>query len=124
LKTDASVRIYGTVKNISQRNGKPTHVEAFREIISLKSDGRYEIADTDLSQLLGPVRLGHEPFGGDHFNIAYLLQMVLHESVLELAQWLKQATASETLCFAGGVALNCVLNNAIREAGILSSPQL
>lgn len=49
------------------------------------------------------------------------MQQVLQESVLSLASWLKRETQSDTLCFAGGVALNCVLNATIRDAGIFKN---
>jgi len=37
--------------------------------------------------------------------------------VLELCQWLHDATGQANLCMAGGVALNCVLNARIRDRG-------
>ena len=45
------------------------------------------------------------------------LQVVLEESVLELARWLHDASGCEDLCMAGGVALNCVMNARIRDRG-------
>jgi carbamoyltransferase len=41
----------------------------------------------------------------------------LEETVLKLVEWLHSATGESNLCLAGGVALNCVLNAAIRDMG-------
>ncbi len=37
--------------------------------------------------------------------------------MLEIVQWLYEATHAENLCMAGGVALNCVLNARVRDRG-------
>jgi len=52
-----------------------------------------------------------------HYDIAHSLQLVLEETVLELAIWLQQVTNADALCLAGGVALNCVLNAWLRDRG-------
>jgi carbamoyltransferase len=98
--------------------GKPTHLNVLRDLISMSDNGSYSIADVDLSEILGPQRRKNDPFTDAHFNIAQSMQAVLQECVLNLASWLKQATQSDTICLAGGVALNCVLNAAIRDSGI------
>jgi carbamoyltransferase len=95
--------------------GKPEFVKDFREIIQLGKNGQYRIEDERLEERFGPARLRHEEFTGHHFNIAYSLQKVLEESVLELTSWLRNETGQENLCLAGGVALNCVLNATIRD---------
>jgi carbamoyltransferase len=98
--------------------GKPVYVKALKEIISLSDNGQYRIEDVTLEDILGPQRKKDDPFTAQHFNIAHSMQAVLQESVLALAFWLKEETRSDALCFAGGVALNCVLNATIRDAGI------
>ncbi len=96
--------------------GDPVHVNVFRGAISLGSAGRYEIANIDLAQL-GPPRTRGAPLEKRHFDIARSLQLALEESAIELAAWLREASGSENLCMAGGVALNCVMNARIRDAG-------
>ena len=98
--------------------GEPVFAGAFRNLISLKGDGQYTVADTDLRVLFGPARERGGPMEKKHFDIARSLQLVLEESAIELARWLKQRTGSEHLCMAGGVALNCVMNARIRDAGL------
>src|SRR5437762_2750488 len=61
--------------------------------------------------------MGVETLPLHHFNLARSLQFALEETVLELVNWLHHQTNEENLCMAGGVALNCVLNAAIRDKG-------
>jgi carbamoyltransferase len=97
--------------------GKPEFADFFRDLIHVKADGTYTIDQVDFSNVLGPKRLRHEAFEGQHFNIAHSLQVVLQEVVLELTEWLYQETREHNLCLAGGVALNCVLNAHLRDHG-------
>jgi carbamoyltransferase len=101
--------------------GKPVFVNAFRSMIHLSDNGQYSINDEQMTELLGPARKKGDDFTAHHFNIAHSLQAVLQESVLELSSWLQKETGAENLCFAGGVALNCVLNARIRDAGIFKN---
>ncbi|MFL6574702.1 MAG: carbamoyltransferase, partial [Burkholderiales bacterium] len=66
----------------------------------------------------GPRRERGGPMEKKHFDIARSLQAVLEESALELAAWLARRTGSRNLCMAGGVALHCVMNARIRDAGV------
>jgi carbamoyltransferase len=45
------------------------------------------------------------------------VQRVLEEVLLELVSWLADRTNSDTLCLAGGVALNCVANTELFDHG-------
>jgi carbamoyltransferase len=95
--------------------GKPEFVNDFREMITIGNNGQYVIANENLEERFGARRLRSDPFTSHHFNIAQSLQLVLEETVLELTSWFHQATKMDTLCLAGGVALNCVLNARIRD---------
>ncbi len=97
--------------------GKPEFVNDFRDIIRLTGDGQYTVTDQNLTARFGPQRLRHEEFTRHHFNIAYSLQLVLEETLLELTDWLHKETQEDNLCMAGGVALNCVANARIRDNG-------
>jgi carbamoyltransferase len=51
-----------------------------------------------------------------HCNLAYAIQHITEEIVMKMAHEAKKITGSDTLCLAGGVALNCVANGKlIRE---------
>lgn len=97
--------------------GKPEFVAQFRSMIHVSDNGTYTIDDVDLEEFFGPRRKKSDEFTKHHFNVAYSLQCVLQETVLQLADWLYQKTREENLCLAGGVALNCVLNASLRDKG-------
>jgi carbamoyltransferase len=97
--------------------GKPRFVEAFRDIVQVMSDGGYRVEDARLVQRFGPARRKGDPFEDRHYDLARSLQQVLEETVLGLVGWLHETTGSRHLCMAGGVALNCVMNAAVRDRG-------
>ncbi|PJJ85040.1 carbamoyltransferase family protein [Mucilaginibacter auburnensis] len=101
--------------------GKKDFVKDFREIIQLGAKGQYTITNQSLVNRFGPQRLRHEEFTAHHFNIAHSLQAVLEETLLDLTSWLQRETNAGNLCMAGGVALNCVANARIRDAGIFKN---
>jgi carbamoyltransferase len=97
--------------------GRPRYVAAFREIIQVQGEGQYAIAPPRLTERLGPPRRRGAELEQRHYDIAHSLQVVLEETVLQLAHWLHKATTAQNLCLAGGVALNCVLNARLRDRG-------
>jgi len=97
--------------------GRPIHLDAFLAMIRVEDNGQYHIERHDFESLFGPARKRNAPLTQHHFEIAHSLQKALEETVLHLTEWLYQRTGEENLCLAGGVALNCVLNAAIRDKG-------
>jgi carbamoyltransferase len=97
--------------------GHPVYLDKFRSIITVGTNGQYTIHDHDLESMFGPARTRSGPLTQYHFDIAHSLQKVLEETVLHLVHWLHSTTGEDNLCLAGGVALNCVLNAAIRDKG-------
>lgn len=95
--------------------GAPLFADVFRNMIQIGDNGQYTVNTGDLTKHFGPMRLRHEEFTQHHFNIAHSLQLVLEEKVLQIVDWLQRETGEKNLCFAGGVALNCVLNARIRD---------
>jgi carbamoyltransferase len=71
-----------------------------------------------MKSVFGPARERGGPMEQMHFDIAASLQQVLEDTVLQLSGWLREASGSRRLAMAGGVALNCVMNSKIRDAGI------
>jgi carbamoyltransferase len=98
-------------------SGRPRHVAAFREIVRLGEEGQYAIEPPRLEERFGPARRRGGPIEPRHLDIAHSLQVVLEETVLELARWLHGASGTDVLCLAGGVALNCVMNARLRDRG-------
>lgn len=56
-----------------------------------------------------------------HCDLALAIQTVTEEIVIKMATELKRITGSENLCMAGGVALNCVANGKLQQAGIFKN---
>jgi carbamoyltransferase len=97
--------------------GKPRYLADLRDIVRLGGNGQYTIGPLRLEERLGPARERGGPFEQRHYDVAHSLQVVLEETVLELARWLQAETREENLCLAGGVALNCVMNARLRDRG-------
>jgi carbamoyltransferase len=95
--------------------GKPAYAEQFREIVRYRHDGTYTVDAPRLIERFGPARERGGPLEQLHFDIAHSLQLVLEETVLKLAGWLREETGLEHLVMAGGVALNCVMNARVRD---------
>jgi carbamoyltransferase len=96
--------------------GRPRYADEFRRMVRLTDDGGYAIQAADLAQL-GPPRPRGAALEERHFDVARSLQLVLEEAALELTRWLHAKTGQRSLCMAGGVALNCVMNARIRDEG-------
>lgn len=65
-----------------------------------------------------PTRKAESALEQHHCDLAQAIQLVTEEVVLKLAQEARRLTNCDYLCMAGGVALNCVANGKLDEAGI------
>jgi carbamoyltransferase len=97
--------------------GQPSYLRDFRDIVRLGEKGQYTLGELKLEERFGPARLRGAEIERKHYDIASSLQVVLEETVLELARWLHEETKEADLCLAGGVALNCVMNARLRGDG-------
>jgi carbamoyltransferase len=97
--------------------GKPRYLADFRDILRVGSEGQYTLQQLRLQDRFGPPRQRGEPLEQRHYDIAHSMQVVLEETVVHLVAWLHNATGTDDLCLAGGVALNCVMNTRLREVG-------
>jgi carbamoyltransferase len=98
--------------------GKPRFLKEFRDIVCLGQKGQYTIEALRLEERFGPARIHSGEIEQRHYDIASSLQLVLEETVLELARWLRKESQKDDLCLAGGVALNCVMNARLRDDGM------
>jgi len=71
-----------------------------------------------LAELFGPPRDPEGEITQRHKDIAAALQSVLQASLLRILERFKKETGQRHLCMAGGVALNCSANGAIRRSGL------
>lgn len=56
--------------------------------------------------------------GAEHADLALAAQRVTEEALVRMAREASRLTGSRRLCLAGGVALNCVANRRILDAGL------
>ena len=66
----------------------------------------------------GPAREPESLLTQREMDLARSIQDVTEEIVLKMARHARKTTGSRHLCMAGGVALNCVANGKLLEAGI------
>jgi carbamoyltransferase len=92
--------------------GKPRLADQIREFVHATGDGGFSAAGIDWTSLSKP-RSADEDWTDDHADLAASVQLVLEETLLDLARWLHEATGSRKLAMAGGTALNCVANSRI-----------
>ena len=70
-----------------------------------------------LDALLGPRRFPDEKIQPRHADVAAALQAATNAAVMALVRRAKRKAPFDNLCMAGGVALNCVTNELIRQSG-------
>jgi carbamoyltransferase len=75
-----------------------------------KQEGIYS---PHLLERLGRPRLKDAPLEQRHMDLAYSAQKTLERAVIDLVTWLHGETGSRNLCIAGGVGLNCVMNQRL-----------
>lgn len=89
----------GFIKTVGPRSPFPSKQEA------LFSDA--------LLKRLGPSRLPNEPITQFHKDLAYGAQQALEGAMLALLNHYHEQTGATRVCLAGGVALNCVMNQRV-----------
>lgn len=111
--------------------GTPRHLELLRRLVTDLPGGQFRLDLTyfdvsgaspmytpALAELLGiEPREPESEISGHHCDLAASVQALLEELLLTKLTHLQEATGSDRLCYAGGVALNCVANRRIRELG-------
>ena len=113
--------------------GKPRYARLIAEkLVDVKPDGSFRLDMRYFEYLRGQVMTGkgfEELFGGPRrtpeaqltereFDLAASVQQVTEDIVLKLARTARERTGETKLCLAGGVALNCVANGKVVDAGI------
>lgn len=107
--------------------GSPRFVEKLRRVLRWDARGMVELSleyfdynfrmfSPAFEDLLGVNRRSkRDPIDKVHRDIASSAQKLCEEAVLALANRLHRDTGLDTLCMAGGVALNCVANARVRN---------
>ena len=97
--------------------GRPVHVERLAEYVYACSDGTFRTDPLDWTAFSDPREPGAEQLDPAHADLACSVQRVLEDVLVEMVGWLRTRTSSDTLCLAGGVALNCVANTRLFNDG-------
>ena len=92
------------------------HYETYMKPVGPKSpfpSKQESIFTPALVEKLGPPRLPDEPITRQHQNLAFSVQQTLERCVIDLLEHYHRETGSRKVCIAGGVGLNCVMNQRI-----------
>ena len=80
------------------------------------------VYDAKWEQLFGfPTRESESNLEQKHCDLGLAIQEITEEIVILMAQEAKRLTGSKACVLAGGVALNCVANGKLKDAGIFES---
>jgi carbamoyltransferase len=69
----------------------------------------------------GPRRKPESPLTQREMDLAASIQVVVEETMIRQAKYLRRETGLENLCMAGGVALNCVGNGKLLQSNIFKN---
>ena len=105
--------------------------DTFSQLVRVESAGGYAVDKATanfrmpdferLETLFGSARETDAPLESHHYDVAASLLVVTDEALITLAKELRQVFNSDSVCLAGGVALDCVSNVALKEAGLFSN---
>lgn len=96
--------------------GRPRFFDALHRSVHATADGGFRALHVDWADF-APPRRADEQFADVHADLAASVQLVVEETILELASWLHRASGTDGLAMAGGVALNCVANTRVYAEG-------
>lgn len=111
--------------------GRPRYLERLRRVLRNGPGGQYEldlryfdflagrrmVSDALCELLEGPPRRPGDDIEPRHMDVARSAQALLEEVLLDKVRYLHSVVGGESLCMAGGVALNCVANGRILREG-------
>lgn len=83
--------------------------------------GRRGLYSPKMAELFGPARDPASEITAREYDLAASLQAATNRYGLTLARLARRVTNSKNLCMAGGVAQNCLMNQAICESGIFEN---
>lgn len=116
--------------------GEPKYVDAILEhLVDIKEDGTFRLdmsyfnyaagltmtSDKFDALFGGPPRKAEGLLTQREMDIAHSIQVVTEEIVMRLAKTVYKETGEDSLCLAGGVALNCVANGRLLREGPFSN---
>jgi carbamoyltransferase len=97
--------------------GRPAYADRLRELVYSCGDGTFRTEPVNWCAFTAPRHPAATELDPSHANLACSVQRVLEGVLLELVSWLRTRSSADTLCLAGGVALNCVANTRLFADG-------
>lgn len=116
--------------------GEPIYTELILEnIVKFRDDGSFHMDMSYFNYNVGLTMTSakfHQLFGREprkpesqldefHMNVAASIQKVTEIAVVNLAKRAKELTGLDSICLAGGVALNCVANGKLHKEKIFNN---
>ncbi|MCF7982845.1 MAG: hypothetical protein K9L70_00425 [Thiohalocapsa sp.] len=98
-----------------RKNGLYTVASLFRNE-TLQAKETYSGTLQLLEDIFGPRRQPGDAIEQRHKDIAAALQAVLEQALMHMLEHFRLKTGQDRLCMAGGVALNCSANGAIKRS--------
>jgi carbamoyltransferase len=83
--------------------------------------GRSRLFSERMGGLFGTPRVPEDPITQREYDLAASLQAATTRYGVAMAKVAKRLTSSKNLCMAGGVAQNCLMNQAVCEAGMFDA---
>lgn len=109
--TDRYVREFANLIHLDSAGGYRLNLEYFR----FHTHGQSAWLSPAFHAKFGAERGRGKPYGQDDYDIAFALQRTIEKAGVALARRLREETGLRSLCLAGGVALNCLMNREIVE---------
>jgi carbamoyltransferase len=112
--------------------GEPKYVDViYKELVDLREDGSFRLNQKYFNYLTGltmtnvafdelfgsPPRVPESKLTQKEMDLARSIQVVCEEIMLRMARTAHKKTGLDSLCLAGGVALNCVGNGRLLREG-------
>ncbi|GFG68520.1 carbamoyltransferase family protein [Mycolicibacter senuensis] len=97
--------------------GRPGFAEELRKRVYSCPDGTFRTQGVDFTELTRRRGRDEDDLDPVHADLACSVQLVVEEVLADTVAWLAAHTKADTLCLAGGVALNCVANTALSNRG-------
>jgi len=113
--------IFGRDQNDSKVMGMSaygTPEDRYRGVLLPAAQGGVEVSKNWIFSLDHIPRCDLETGFEAYAALTATVQQELEDAVLHKAKWLRQVTGMNRLCYAGGVALNCVANSKLARAGL------
>ncbi len=116
--------------------GKPIYAQIIKDkLVNIKEDGSFKLnmnyfdyctgttmTNNKFNKLFdGPPRRPESKLTIREMNIAASIQYVIEEIIIKIVKSIKKETQLDSLCLAGGVALNCVANGKLIKEKIFKN---